>query len=1097
MTGLGRATMNLLSAANENTLALASLKFDFSLVKIDAPAEFSGLGAALSSRRRIDAEGGPHHKTARRLAALFEQIVPSTPRLITAYGLRSSEIIQTPGINPKGSTKHGPFEAFVGADGTAMWAAATSGIPALGVYLLACLLARAWDTKEAISIWVELVDRRRIEIEEMAKGNHVVSEATRMSVNHDISREDLAQWDASARAWLQSADQAKVKEQTQLMLIVKNLSLPFNGGISTYRKVIDAWRQSMSRLEDLLCGRPQQISNRAIMLAFSAWHLYPDLVVLGKEITNVRFKDPLLHPQGIATISLERLPNKADQCSSWSLALSHLRYYGNPVTVESHTDFTRVTIQQLHIVALGCLLDSWDIHKRDTLSVAQWFVDLWGFLYRHSSKDYLGGLDWLQYLAQAAKTILQLGNRDKQTAIQLLDYGRRRAKCFLGDPAKSLEPFFGLGRRSILAGLSEVDESERGVAYFRMSIQTNGMRNSEVYIRSIWRHWTGSTHIRISEYMTAIPHTYATSKRDLDGNQQQESVHARWLHVERWTPSQWIFVADPETESGLQSVLHDRLEYLIERGERGTLIYRAPRPLKQKIDWQWDDLPAVFNYPRHAQRSYCCPSLIETHRLCNCFDCDGESSIGSQEPAIFSLYQSIGACSYFAKSDPHQSRQGSQEYITIRGENYLHPGLSTELLCTSSIEPKVLSAYLQFHMSPSQKISTRESLPQLSPITQSGRENGEEAVETDYLAALKRISRQAPGEMRGDSTGEDRSEYFNYREELAKEVPVSEIRSWAFHALVAATRVYSKLDGATISLKIVDCPLNEASWLIKEMITEDIAPDHFLPSTYPKAMSRSSALACIFHFESGTLMLRPTDLEKTLAIASGNSIFAIGALIADPFDIIPPDSIKRITGNIGSSGTCLLVAPIDPEVRPLGDQYNLVTHAPYDGKREDNFTGTSLHLSFTTWKLPLEGESQQARTIDQEAYLVESVIRVLDSGKWVADLDILGIDFKNLLRIRMEAPCPGHLKGESDYDYTSLDTWEELLDGPTSVGFFRARGNWAARLAAVSILAQKDQAHSVGVLGPASFCLECLSSNFDDHGGLRRFESTLPSFCID
>ena len=79
MAGLGRITANLFQAANDNTLALASLKFDFSLMKVEAPMEFSGLGAALSTRRRSDAEDGPHHKTARRLAALFEQLIPSTP----------------------------------------------------------------------------------------------------------------------------------------------------------------------------------------------------------------------------------------------------------------------------------------------------------------------------------------------------------------------------------------------------------------------------------------------------------------------------------------------------------------------------------------------------------------------------------------------------------------------------------------------------------------------------------------------------------------------------------------------------------------------------------------------------------------------------------------------------------------------------------------------------------------------------------------------------------------------------------------------------------------------------------------------------------
>ena len=352
MASLGKMAASVISATNDNTLALGSLKLDFSIIKYEAPAEFSGLGAALSSRRRTDAEDGPHHKTARRLAALFEQLIPSTPKLITAYGLRSSEIIQTPGVNPKGSSKHGPFESFVGADGTAMWAAATSGVPALGVYLLACLLARAWDAKEAISIWVELVEHRRRVIEEEFKSNHTVSESSLNSTRQDILRNDLARWDASARAWLLSADQAKIKEKTQLRLVLENCQLPFPGGQSTYSKVIRSWQQAMSSLEDLLCGKPQEISNSSILLAFSAWHLYPNLIVLGSEVRNVTFNDPLVDQNGVGTIALQPRSATTNHGTAWSLTLSHLRYYGDPVTVQSHADASRVTIHDLHIIAL-------------------------------------------------------------------------------------------------------------------------------------------------------------------------------------------------------------------------------------------------------------------------------------------------------------------------------------------------------------------------------------------------------------------------------------------------------------------------------------------------------------------------------------------------------------------------------------------------------------------------------------------------------------------------------------------------------------------------------------------------------------------------
>lgn len=95
MTSLQQICTSLLSATNQNILALANISLDFSIVKIAAPAEYIGLGTSLSQRRHENAEDGPLHRTARKLGMLFEQIVPPIPDLIKAYGLRVSEIAGT------------------------------------------------------------------------------------------------------------------------------------------------------------------------------------------------------------------------------------------------------------------------------------------------------------------------------------------------------------------------------------------------------------------------------------------------------------------------------------------------------------------------------------------------------------------------------------------------------------------------------------------------------------------------------------------------------------------------------------------------------------------------------------------------------------------------------------------------------------------------------------------------------------------------------------------------------------------------------------------------------------------------------------------
>jgi hypothetical protein len=108
--------------------------------------------------RRKQAEIGSSHTTARKLGALFEHILPSTPELFKAYGQRASHIAVFPASSVVGSLNSGPFASHVGVDGTSIWAAATSGKRAIAVHLLACMLARIWKGPEAISVWVELVE---------------------------------------------------------------------------------------------------------------------------------------------------------------------------------------------------------------------------------------------------------------------------------------------------------------------------------------------------------------------------------------------------------------------------------------------------------------------------------------------------------------------------------------------------------------------------------------------------------------------------------------------------------------------------------------------------------------------------------------------------------------------------------------------------------------------------------------------------------------------------------------------------------------------------------------------------------------------------
>jgi hypothetical protein len=238
------------------------------LIKLDAPPEYSGLGSLISQKRKTDAEDGRLHQTARKLGALFDAVVPRAPALFKAYGIRATEISSIPSVNPKPSSRDGVFANHIGADVSSIWAAVTSGGTAIAVHLLACMLARIFSGPEATSIWVELVLKRKAEIVEASQDAMYPSDhhVELLAAKQDISRADLASWDASARAWIQSADQAKSSQHKQLIVVLHEAKIPVNNESGTFKSVIRAWCTALQAIDNLLQGIPQSVQDGAALL---------------------------------------------------------------------------------------------------------------------------------------------------------------------------------------------------------------------------------------------------------------------------------------------------------------------------------------------------------------------------------------------------------------------------------------------------------------------------------------------------------------------------------------------------------------------------------------------------------------------------------------------------------------------------------------------------------------------------------------------------------------------------------------------------------------------------------------------------------------
>lgn len=210
-------------------------------------------------------------------------MIPSTPRLIDRYGSRASEITQLSENEEASNPIYGMFADQAGVDATSVWAAATSGPAAIAVHLLACMLARMFSGPEATSIWAELIDERKkvLATEDEYKPGYL---STLLAAQISIPREQLAAWDNSARSWLRVADSAKNKQQTQLLLVIKNIHLPVNSEVGNlYHNVTTAWVRALTLMENLCGGIAQCITpyegNGELLLALSSWHIYPDMDV--------------------------------------------------------------------------------------------------------------------------------------------------------------------------------------------------------------------------------------------------------------------------------------------------------------------------------------------------------------------------------------------------------------------------------------------------------------------------------------------------------------------------------------------------------------------------------------------------------------------------------------------------------------------------------------------------------------------------------------------------------------------------------------------------------------------------------------------------
>lgn len=514
-SAISKVVASVATLQNETTIALSSFNLDFTLIKLEAPKEYKGVGKSISSARKYDAEAGGLHRTARKLGALFDGKAPLAPELFRAYGTRVSELCEFERLNPTGRSLHGLFSKHVGADSTSIWAAVTSGDGAVAIHLLACMIARMFTGPQAVSLWMALIEKRKEEIEEeTAKAtDQMKAIAAACAAQQEIRREEIADWDSSARSWIQSADLVKTKEQSRAMLMTDSSGLEVNNESDTYRSVMQGWRDAMIAMNNLVTGIPQRVESGAALLGMTSWHLYPDMIVLQKGTELIRQEDNLVANTGILTVGLH-IAGESQGSVSWSLPLAHMRYYGTPVHTSQQigVESGRISMDYFGYILLGSVFSTWHQFAPNGTKGMEWILKILETLEgpQHPSASTLARIkklkdksSWIGQLLSAAEQYKYADDIEQGIARKLIGLGQRHSH-FVCDPSDHPSPVFGLSEMPLLFPL--LSNSEPRVAYLRDFAKELELSNEHGVIH--YRHTEDG--IKVDEYTTLD-----TVKRDL------------------------------------------------------------------------------------------------------------------------------------------------------------------------------------------------------------------------------------------------------------------------------------------------------------------------------------------------------------------------------------------------------------------------------------------------------------------------------------------------------------------------------------------------------------------------------------------------------
>ncbi|KAI0521209.1 hypothetical protein F5B22DRAFT_565905 [Xylaria bambusicola] len=984
-TALGRLQASLAQVTQEFTVAAANINFDFTLVKVEAPPEYRDIATVLSPARVHEAETGSLHWTARRLGALFEGFCPKTPNLIKAYGLRASEIsreVAEAEKEKRAADDNWLRMEYGGIDARSIWAAATSSKEALPVHLLACIIARMFSPAEATSIWVELIENRKRELLTDIEQGDLFHPGVLSAVQQEITREQLAKWDSSTRAWLQSADSARQKQYKQFLLIAQNINIAIhNEGQNLYSNAIHVWKTALSAMEGLILGRPHASRDAPVLLGLSAWHIFPDMIVFNGQSggTRIQMKDSLVKEGGILSLGFSDTGPHEPLGVYWSLSLAHHTFYGNPTlrTRRLDSDGSRLTLNEFILVCMGSLLSTWRTPIQATsivFKIIKAITDL-------TSAPIIEAIDNLRdspgiSTRSLSRLFKAYQDRDPQ-AVLATHLGRRRPNFVPVEIMRARRPFFKLTHLPSLLYL--LRSSEHKISLLRrLASRVTGLNaeNSIILCFSLER-------------------------------EKEDIVYAS------------ACAQPPEDRYGAAAK---------NRGPRHHRWIERPRRYAQDRDINKENIAGNI----HASEEV--PSFDE-------FCSSNLDRLQREHPHEKIEY--LGGGNFKGDTRPwfHDTLTGTVTLNYTQGSYGYLIGQRDDCEL-SDHHPRCEHASLYCRGYGISEDSPRDySIPELTF------EDVLWCFESGLISSRRLIS-------------------------SLKLEP-------AFGFLKCLSVIYETYEnlascGATISSAIVDHPF-------QPQILDISGTDPWLDVDNRLRINRHSVLCLIGYFETASNIADGLkDDSRILGLSGGDSIFILSKLVNDPVTNCSDHSFTRILGNTGHPGFSIFTIPANLRAREVDPAAWRIEPTAFDNTYVDCFKSTSLHLSFTEWHAPVvqvQGIGQRESNVN----LIEAVLSVRYSGKWVADVDISAALKTASLKLVLKSSCVhGNRAQEISSEMLAIETWDQVLDVPDGSVVVKATDNWLARLALVSVLCQ----HSKKLQGqifvwPSRLCQDCVNASGD------------------